>query len=89
MSRESLVLLLGLVIVFVPYLGIPFAWKTYVLSAVGIVLMIIGFLLRRAAYLRKIDKGNGEKATDSFVESSPETSEDLEVTSREEGESVA
>lgn len=71
MSKESMVLVLGLVVFFVPSLGVPEEWKTNGLLVVGLLLLIIGFFLRRAAYLRKIDRGNGEQATDSFVQSDP------------------
>ena len=70
MSRESLVLLLGLILFFTPTLGIPEDWKTYIISGAGVVLMIVGYTLRRSAYLRSIDTGAGMRETDSFVESS-------------------
>ena len=76
MSRESLVLLLGLVVLFVPSLGVPELWKEYVLLATGVLLLILGYLLRRSAYMRKIDRGNGESGTDSFVESRPQLNEE-------------
>ncbi|MAZ56401.1 hypothetical protein CL653_01280 [bacterium] len=69
MSRESIVLLLGLVVLVVPSIGIPPNWKTIILSVTGALLVIVGYSLRRAAYLRKIDKGNGERGTDVFSES--------------------
>lgn len=84
MSRESLVLLFGLAVFFVPYLGIPIEWKTYTLSVLGVLLMLVGFLLRRSAYLRKIDRGNGERATDSFVESSPTAKDQLDNETEED-----
>ena len=69
MSRESFVLFLGIVVFFTPWLGVPELWKMYLVSGSGILLFVVGYLLRRAAYLRKIDIGNGERGTDSFVES--------------------
>lgn len=39
--------------------------------SVGALLVIIGFSLRRSAYYHKINKGNGEMGTDSFLESQP------------------
>ena len=75
MSRESLVLILGLVVFFAPVLGIPEDWKTHILTVAGVLLMLLGFLLRRSSYLRKTDKGNGERGSDSFVESNPGQSE--------------
>ncbi len=69
MSRESFVLLLGTVVFFTPWLGVPEAWKLYMISGSGVLLFVVGYLLRRAAYLRRIDMGGGERGTDSFVES--------------------
>ena len=77
MSRESLILLLGLIVFFTPALGIPEEWKGYILSGSGIVLLIVGYLLRRAAYIRRIDKGNGKRENDSFVESRPVQDEEI------------
>ena len=75
MSRESLVLLLGCLVFFVPSLVIPEDWKDYLLVGSGMLLILLGFLLRRSSYVRKIDKGNGEIGTDSFTESNPEQKE--------------
>ena len=69
MSRESLVIFTGLIVFFVPSIGVPEEWKTYILMGAGVLLMLFGYLLRRAAYFRSLDKGNGERAADSFVES--------------------
>ncbi len=68
MSKESVVLVLGAFVFFTPSLGVPNAWKDYMILGAGLLLMLIGYLLRRAAYLRRIDQGNGERATDTFVE---------------------
>jgi hypothetical protein len=72
MSRESLIILLGLVVFFAPALGIPDDWRDYLLTGTGLALVLLGYLLRRSAYLRKTDLGNGERGTDSFVESQPQ-----------------
>ena len=76
MSRESLVILLGLLVFFTPALGIPEIWRNYILTGTGLILVLVGYLLRRAAYLRKTDLGNGERGTDSFVESHPLSTEE-------------
>lgn len=73
MSRESLVIFAGLLVFFVPSIGVPEEWKTYILMGCGVLLMLIGYLLRRAAYYRSLDQGNGERAADSFVESRKRT----------------
>ena len=72
MSRESLILAIGIVVFLAPSLGIPAEWKSYLLLGSGILLMIIGYTLRRREYLRKTDKGNGQRGTDAFVESRPQ-----------------
>lgn len=73
MTRESLVFLLGLLILLVPQFGVPSDWKDYFLLGVGILLMVIGYSLRRSAYLRSIENEEGERTTESYVESVPET----------------
>ncbi len=71
MPRESLILLLGVLVFFLPWIGIPEDWKQYAIALCGALLFVVGYFERRAAYLRKIDKGNRERGTDSFVESRP------------------
>lgn len=68
MSRESLVMLLGLAVIFIPTFGVPSEWKSYGLLGVGILLCLLGYSLRRSMYLRMIDRGDGERGTDAFVE---------------------
>lgn len=68
MSRESFVFLLGFVVFFVPYLGIPREWKEWILIGVGVLLMFVGYKLRRAAFLRSIMHESGEHRSEAFVE---------------------
>lgn len=68
MSRESLIILLGLVVLFLPSVGVPSAWKSYGSLAVGVALVVLGYSLRRSMYLRTLEKGDGERGTDSFTE---------------------
>lgn len=71
MSRESLVLLLGLIIFILPLIGVAPEWKEYSQIVCGVLLVFLGFSLRRSAYYRKITRSNGEIGTDSFAESQP------------------
>lgn len=68
MTRETLVFLFGIAVFFLPHLGIPSDWKTFMISASGAILVLVGYSLRRKEFLRRIDQGNGERSTDSFVE---------------------
>jgi hypothetical protein len=68
MSRESIVFTLGILLLVIPSLGIPEAWKFYFFIGAGVILVFVGFSLRRSAYLRSIKKEDGEHGTDSFAE---------------------
>ncbi len=68
MSKETIVFFSGLLLTIIPFLGIPEIWRSYAIVGLGVILIIIGYFLRRALYLTRIDYGNGERGTDSFVE---------------------
>lgn len=79
MSKETLVFVFGVIFTIVPYLGIPEMWQKYLISGVGFLLILIGYGLRRKLYLEKIDRGNGERGSDSFVETTPQLFDDSTV----------
>ena len=66
--KETLVFISGILLTIIPFLGIPQSWRQYAILAIGILLILIGYALRRNLYLRRLDQGNGERGTDSFVE---------------------
>lgn len=68
MSRESIVLLLGIILFLLPHLGVPEQWKLYFYTAAGLVLIFVGYSLRRSAYLHSIETAEGEHESDSFAE---------------------
>lgn len=68
MSKETLVFIFGILLTVTPFLGIPSEWRQYVVMGIGIILILVGYALRRGIYLQKIDHGNGERGGDSFVE---------------------
>lgn len=69
MSRESAIFVLGVLLLIVPQLGVPEIWKEAFFLGEGILLLVLGYSLRRSAYIRSIEHENGERSTDSFVES--------------------
>ena len=73
MSRESIVFVLGIALLIVPHLGIPPVWKTYGIAGAGVILVLVGYSLRRSSYMRSIQQDNGERHTDSFVEHKQDT----------------
>lgn len=68
MSKETIVFFSGILLIVVPFLGMPQEWRQYTVAFIGAFLIVIGYSLRRKLFLYRIDKGNGERGTDSFVE---------------------
>lgn len=79
MIRETSVFLFGIILVVLPFLGVPELWKQYLVSGIGIILILIGYFLRRDLYLLKIDRGNGERGSDSFVETTKQLFNEREL----------
>jgi len=51
-----------------PFLGFLWDSKKLILIVSGALLMIIGYSLRRTAFLRSIEKENGEMVSEEFAE---------------------
>lgn len=68
MSRESVIFLLGFLMIIMPQLGVPADWKMYFYIGAGAISMWCGYSLRRSAYVRSIEARNGERHADSFAE---------------------
>ena len=68
MSKETIVFISGILLVVVPFLGVPLAWRTYAIVSLGVLLVFVGYAQRRSVYLKHIERETGERATDSFVE---------------------
>lgn len=68
MSKETSVFLFGIVLILVPFLGLPQEWRQYLIASIGAIMVLVGYSLRRRLFLHRIDMGNGERGTDSFVE---------------------
>lgn len=68
MSKETIVFISGILLTLVPFWGIPEEWRQYIIFAIGVLLILIGYILRRNVYLQQIDRGNGERGADSFIE---------------------
>lgn len=76
MSKETLVFLFGILLTIIPFLGVPILWRQYVIFGIGVLLILIGYALRRRVYLSRLDLGNGERGTDSFVETTEQLFDD-------------
>ncbi len=76
MTRQTSVFLIGILLTIIPFLGVPQAWREYSIVFIGVVLILVGYGLRRDVFLSRIDRGNGERGTDSFVESTEKLFDD-------------
>ena len=68
MTKGTFVFLLGMLLVVVPYLGIPTSYKQYIYVGLGVILILVGYAIRRSRYLSDIDRGNGERGGETFIE---------------------
>jgi uncharacterized membrane protein len=68
MRKAMFVCLIGLILITLPYLGIPTYLREYLLVGVGVLLALFGYMLMRDEILRRSDYGNGERGSDSYVE---------------------
>lgn len=59
---------MGILVVITPFLGIPNAWKQWVFVVLGTLIVVVGYRLRRARYLRSLETHEGERRAEAFVE---------------------
>ena len=59
---------MGILVVITPFLGIPNAWKQWVFVVLGTLIVVVGYRLRRARYLRSLETHEGERRSEAFVE---------------------
>jgi len=68
MSQESLVFVMGALVVLTPFLGVPNTWKEWILTILGALIIVFSYRMRRARYLRSLETAGGERHADAFVE---------------------
>ncbi len=69
MSKETFVFIIGFLVFFSPFLGLPREYKEWLLIGCGVILMAIGYRLRRNAFLQSLEHESGERRGDVFSES--------------------
>jgi membrane protein implicated in regulation of membrane protease activity len=77
MSKEIWIVVLGILIAAVPFLGFPGSWKTVIYVFVGLVIASLAFLLqlRKTSDTRNSSSKNGRQ-TDVYVENSTQVLEE-------------
>jgi hypothetical protein len=47
MSRTSLLIILGILVVLTPFSGLPLSWLSWILPIIGLIVIVIGVSLHR------------------------------------------
>jgi hypothetical protein len=72
MRTGSYVFIIGILLIILPFLGIPSIWKQYLTITFGIALLLFGYIIRRRQFLMSHTNDDGEFVTETFVETTPE-----------------
>ena len=69
MTLDSLIMLVGVLVTLLPFLGFPLKWDNIILVVLGVVVIALGIIVRRRGLRNSsaVHKGNGT----TFVESVP------------------
>jgi len=57
MSKETAVITLGFLVIIMPFLGFPEAWRTGFIFIFGVALVVVGFFLRTEFMARRRKEG--------------------------------
>lgn len=68
MSKEGVIGFLGFILVLLPHLGVPQTLKVYVTIGSGGILLLCAYLLFRERVLAQSQVKDGERSSDTFVE---------------------
>jgi predicted Na+-dependent transporter len=68
MTKGTAIFLLGLLVIILPALGVPMAWKQIAFGVMGIIMLGIGYSLRRAQYLATLEHDGVVRTAETFVE---------------------
>ena len=66
--KGTIIFFFGIALMLIPSLGIPLQWKQYILFGMGILLLLIGYVVRRADYFRTLESEGGLRSEETFVE---------------------
>jgi len=79
MSKGTLIFILGITLMLIPSLGIPLLWKQYAIMGVGALLLLLGYIVRRADYFRTLESKDGTRSDETFVETTTPLFSDTKV----------
>ena len=68
MTKGTAIFLIGLLLIIVPSLGIPLLWKHGIYVVSGVLLLALGYALRRRQYLELLNHDGETRGSETFVE---------------------
>ena len=68
MTLDGLIMLSGVMIALIPFLGFPLKWDNVILVIAGVIVIALGIIVRRRGLVRRSAIQKGKEA---FVESMP------------------
>ncbi|MEI8130063.1 MAG: hypothetical protein WCG55_00995 [bacterium] len=69
MNKEKVLLILGVWLIILPFLGFPDLWKTILISATGVVVVYLSALIWKQVRMRALNNV-AEIKTETFTETS-------------------
>jgi membrane protein implicated in regulation of membrane protease activity len=69
MAKGTLIFCLGILLVVVPAFGIPWWWKQIIITTIGVLLIGLGYSIRRKEYLNSLQSHDHTVSSETFVES--------------------
>jgi len=47
MSKEGTLMIVGVLVILAPFSGLPLSWLEWILPVLGVIVIIVGYLVRR------------------------------------------
>lgn len=63
MSRPGLLILLGIIVLLIPFSGLPISWRTFFLVIAGLIITVVGVSLRAPRPLPPLEPKTPEQSS--------------------------
>jgi hypothetical protein len=80
MSKDLIVIILGILVAIMPFLGFPRSWETIIFLISGLIIAILGLILRGKLIAYSSRMFSSEKRTDAYVENGMNNNSNREET---------
>jgi uncharacterized protein YabE (DUF348 family) len=88
MSKNKIILIIGIVIAIIPFLGFPSAWRSFFVFVGGVAVSTLSYLIARENRMVMHSKPKSRVVSEVYVESHPKNDEKEEIVVIEESEII-